>query len=100
VIYSYNKSVKFRIINVRGGFVTLSGIFFDEKIPPAGKEEDYYSTSAIMDAETGRILEQIKAMGEEENTLVIFGFGSPLISERSQMYEKAYCRHIISICCS
>ena len=31
VVYSYNKSVKFRIINVRGGFVTLSGIFFDEK---------------------------------------------------------------------
>ena len=31
VVYSYNKSVKFRLINVRGGFVTLSGIFFDEK---------------------------------------------------------------------
>jgi len=31
LVYSYNKSAKFRILNVRGGFVTLSGIFFDEK---------------------------------------------------------------------
>ena len=31
LVYSYNKSAKFRFNNVRGGFVTLSGIFFDEK---------------------------------------------------------------------
>ena len=31
LVYSYNKSAKFRLNNVRGGFVTLSGIFFDKK---------------------------------------------------------------------
>ena len=32
LVYSYNKSAKFRVNNVRGGFVTLSGIFFDNKL--------------------------------------------------------------------
>ena len=31
LVYAYNKSAKFRLNNVRGGFVTLSGIFFDKK---------------------------------------------------------------------
>ncbi|MCX6327191.1 MAG: hypothetical protein NT144_11160 [Bacteroidia bacterium] len=31
LIYSYNKSAKFRIDKVRGGNITLSGIFFDER---------------------------------------------------------------------
>ena len=31
LVYSYNKSAKFRIDKVRGDIITLSGIFFDEK---------------------------------------------------------------------
>ena len=31
LVYSYNKSAKFRIDKVRGGIITLSGIFFDSK---------------------------------------------------------------------
>jgi hypothetical protein len=31
LVYSYNKSAKFRIDKVRGGIITLSGIFFDGK---------------------------------------------------------------------
>lgn len=29
LVYSYNKSVKFRIDRVRGGIISLSGIYFD-----------------------------------------------------------------------
>jgi hypothetical protein len=29
LIYSYNRSVKFRIDKIRGGNISLSGIFFD-----------------------------------------------------------------------
>jgi hypothetical protein len=34
LIYSYNKSAKFRIDKVRGSIITLSGIFFDSKKTP------------------------------------------------------------------
>ncbi|GEM_PF-287014 len=33
LVYSYNKSVKFRIDKIRGDIATLSGIFFDPKEP-------------------------------------------------------------------
>lgn len=36
LVYSYNKSVKFRFDKVRGDIVTLSGIFFDSR-PATGK---------------------------------------------------------------
>ncbi|MCX6227330.1 MAG: hypothetical protein NTV01_21720, partial [Bacteroidia bacterium] len=32
LVYSYNKSVKFRIDKVRGGIISLSGIFFDKRV--------------------------------------------------------------------
>ena len=35
LVYSYNKSVKFRIDKIRGNIATLSGIFFDPKESPA-----------------------------------------------------------------
>ena len=44
----------------------------NEKYLQATKMAIHAAVVDIMDAETGRILEQIKAMGEEENTLVIF----------------------------
>lgn len=49
---------------------------------------EYYANISYMDAQVGKVLDKIKAMGEEENTIVIFtSDNGPVTREARKVYE-------------
>ena len=49
---------------------------------------EYYANISYMDAQVGKVLDKIKAMGEEDNTIVIFtSDNGPVTREARQVYE-------------
>lgn len=49
---------------------------------------EYYANISYMDAQVGKVLDKIKAMGEEDNTIVIFtSDNGPVTREARKVYE-------------
>lgn len=49
---------------------------------------EYYANISYLDAQVGKVLDKIKAMGEEDNTIVIFtSDNGPVTREARKVYE-------------